>query len=309
MTADPMGAPSQDHESPDTSSPPGQTESPPRTPGLRKDRKAWGLSLRPKRIAGVVATLVGFMAAVVTIAAFFMDYPLFVGQSQEIPSPSLAEPGIGSPGGDVIDSSTGSQTTPASSTAVDRGVETGAPCGDEAGFSLACSDHSAWLILGSAPCDETTASQRLGVDPLVMLDLRVSVANGACLIRPGHVALDAGATAAAVLTLTEGTVPSELIVCAADAANADDVTPCSQPHRLEFVDKPMEGDPATADAKCKELARRYVDGPLDQASNPLSTVVFAVSGDTPRFQCAIASSRQLNGSVFELGGRQLPLAP
>ena len=240
------------------------------------------------RIAVWIPTVLGVATLVATVGTWVAPDPF---RTDSAPTGG-ASPSVTSQGGPSI-----SRSTAAGSTA------SAAPCVGTRGEGVSCASGEAALVVSTAPCSVDQGLRSLGQDPdLRQIDVEARVVpDGRCVLAPGALARDAGATAADVAGLSDGAV-ARLSQCL--TAVAGQVVPCSQPHLFEFVGpwRPYDGLSSSSEL-CEELARRYTGRTFD---SPGESLVFVKLEDgQQRYRCALKSAEPLTISTWRIGGRPL----
>lgn len=96
-----------------------------------------------------------------------------------------------------------------------------------------------------------------------------------------------------------------------DTQMARDI-PCSEPHDVEYVGIPADGDDPLDAADCQAAVERYLDASFDRVADTLRIGLdVAEEGAARGSPCMLATrgTAVLEGSVRSIGARALPLRP
>ncbi|CCH78831.1 hypothetical protein BN12_350037 [Nostocoides japonicum T1-X7] len=164
-----------------------------------------------------------------------------------------------------------------------------------------CSNASTSLVLRTSTCTPEAAAAALQLDPgLERLDLTTREVDATCLVSPGTLAKNEGATAEDLhVALISGQVNASLRVCADVTGNI--LTPCSQPHRVEFVGDWLDTKAGFSD-RCVEMASSYTGRDMDAPGDLKVVVLRRQAGAQPQEACSVMSDSSRMSSVFHIGG-------
>lgn len=169
------------------------------------------------------------------------------------------------------------------------------------GREVSCGAAEAGLLTRADACTSDSVRQSWGLaeDPR-QLSFSVAPQGTWCRVEPGKEARAAGASAAYVKEIANGTIPDSLLLCAASAGGPD--IACSQPHRFEYVGSALPVDRQPPADVCVEPARRYANRAFTASRDPLTPKL--LTWKTPNgftYRCGIESERPMARSVWQVG--------
>ncbi len=204
-------------------------------------------------------------------------------------------------GGDPGDSSS-SPSSPAmpvppvtSSAIMNASASPFSECVDRQGNEVPCGSDGAGLVKNISPCTTDVALKHVAVSPVPQVDLSAEPIHELCILFPGTIATEAGASAIDIAALEAGEKAAKLRLCLTKGGGVE--VACSEPHLIEYVGPwtaPNES-PNERLTECDIKAREYTRLTFSKYNSPLK-VVLATRGDG-YYRCGVESSKSLNDSL------------